>query len=301
MEEITGGESVIITNYNFNPSSYMSATFTADTKVIGRVGEKPSTSGSTVYIPLFEHMNYDAVYMQFVIPGAKSKEYLESVKTLGILGSSVVGVHTHNLMELVDEVAESAQVTNHGNCLVNRDGKTTLHSTDVAGMMNTLLPLVGTLEDKEVVILGGGALMPGILNELAKHKTKSVVIYNRTIEKAKSLVSDFSCTFGGDLEELVAHAKGDVFINATHIGSTSCDTGDECFTDEFLKRFSVVQDVTYLPPESKWALRAKELGLKVGFGGEMFAHQGAHQLRLIAGFEPDMDFLIPLVKKGLGG
>lgn len=275
--------------------------FTEETKVLGRVGVKASMSGKTIYTPLFKHMQYDGIYLQFVIPEDKSKEFLESIKTLGILGCGVTGPHTHNLMHLVDEVNETAKVTNHGNCLVNKNGSMSLHSTDVAGMMNTLIPLVGSLSGKSVVVLGGGDLMPGILNELSKHSVKDIILYNRTVNKIEKLASDFNCKVGGDLSELTENGKGDVFINATDIGSTSCETKDDCFTDDFLKRFDTVMDATFIPYASDWSIRANKLGLSVGFGFEMFAYQGAQQIRLITGLESDMEFMIPLVKKGLGG
>jgi len=203
-----------------------SATFTGDTKVIGRVGIKPSNSGNTLYNPLLTKLNQDIVYIQFVIEEGKTKEYIDAIKTLNILGTSVTGPHTHAMMELVDEIDESAKITHHGNTLVNKDGHTTLYSTDAYGM-----------------------------------------------------VSDLK--------------------SRTDIGDINSDEKGTIFTDNFLEKFDVLQDVSYRPPVTEWTQRAEKLGKTVILGSAMFAHQGAQQLRLFTGIEPDMTIMEKMVHEGL--
>jgi len=82
----------------------------------------------------------------------------------------------------------------------------------------TALKEVTDLEGKKVIVIGAGGAARAIVYGLVQ-ETSSVTIFNRTVDKAKTLAKDFGVKFGGDLTALTAAPAYDIVINATSVGS----------------------------------------------------------------------------------
>jgi shikimate dehydrogenase len=66
-------------------------------------------------------------------------------------------------------------------------------NTDGIGFVNDVLDnLHWTLQNKNILILGAGGAVRGILEPLLNALPNAVVIANRSIEKAEQLADDFS-------------------------------------------------------------------------------------------------------------
>jgi shikimate dehydrogenase len=118
----------------------------------------------------------------------------------------------------------SERASNAGavNTLVFREGKIFGDNTDGVGLLRDLQSNLGlNLEDKNILILGAGGATRGIIAPLLDAKPKSLMIANRTIDKAKALAEYYSsqgpisaCRF----QDVHTPPVYDLVINATSAG-----------------------------------------------------------------------------------
>lgn len=110
--------------------------------------------------------------------------------------------------------------------LMHRDGQRVGHNTDGSGLCtdierNLRFPLCG----KRLLILGAGGAARGALGPLLDGEPRSILIANRTPDRATDLASDFadhastvSCRLAGcDYATIDASARFDLIINATSL------------------------------------------------------------------------------------
>lgn len=262
-----------------------------DTTYIGRVADKRSSRASAIYNTIYQEMGLNALFLQF--GSTDSASVASSLKGLGFRGSVVVGCHAKGILPYLDEVDDHARRAGSVNTLVVNDMILRGYKTDGPALIDSIEE-VTTLNGKRVVILGAGKLVREISYLLLLKQVREVIIYNRTIEKAKQLCSDTGFTLGGSVADLAA-ASGDVFINATDVGAAWCDTKD-VFPLGFVDRFHVVMDVTFTPFSTRLQENATRLEKIVVPGWRMFAHQGARQTALFFGVQPPLDRLCELIK-----
>jgi 3-dehydroquinate dehydratase/shikimate dehydrogenase len=138
-----------------------------------------------------------------------------------------------------------------------------------------------------VAIIGAGGVARAIVAGLADAKAK-VIIYNRTVERAKKLAHDFKCDYAGlgDLRKM----KAKLVINCTsigmspHINSTPVDA-------KYLNKDMTVFDTVYNPAETMLLKQAKSLGCCTISGLDMFISQAAEQFKLFTGNNSNTDLM----------
>lgn len=108
------------------------------------------------------------------------------------------------------------------NTLDFRDGKIVGHNTDGAGLITDLeRNLQSSIRDMRVLIMGAGGATCGIMQPLLDAHPESVVIANRTLEKAIKLVARFKKSgikLSATSYDMLAGAQFDLVINATSAG-----------------------------------------------------------------------------------
>jgi len=133
-------------------------------------------------------------------------------------GANITVPFKEEAFRLADSLTERAQRAGAVNTLHTLDDGTLLgDNTDGAGLVRDLTVNCGmSLRGQRILLLGAGGAVRGALEPLLAEKPLAVVIANRTIEKAETLVQEFTdlgpvFASGFDwLEEPV-----DLIINAT--------------------------------------------------------------------------------------
>jgi 3-dehydroquinate dehydratase/shikimate dehydrogenase len=161
------------------------------------------------------------------------------------------------------------------------------YNTDYAGALDAITAGMGIerkdLRNVPVAVVGAGGVSRAIVAGLTDVGA-SVTIYNRTVERAKELATEFSCQFAA-LDGLSAmNAK--LLINCTSIGMHP-NVEATPIPVEYLKPDMVVFDTVYNPAETSLLKQAKQNGAKTIDGVAMFVNQAAAQFRLFTGCEGD--------------
>ena len=94
------------------------------------------------------------------------------------------------------------------------------HNTDIAGFELSLKKLKYDINNKKVLILGAGGVVPSIIFALYRMGASTVTVSNRTNKKAvnlKKIFKDLLVTEWGNVPNF------DVVINATSVGLNKDD------------------------------------------------------------------------------
>lgn len=133
-------------------------------------------------------------------------------------GANVTVPFKEEAYRLVDSLTPRAERAGAVNTLIKlADGSLQGDNTDGAGLVRDLTVNAGVqLSGKRILLLGAGGAVRGVLEPLLAHNPTSLVIANRTVEKAERLAHEFA-----DLGPVAASGftwlkePVDLIINAT--------------------------------------------------------------------------------------
>ena len=165
---------------------------------------------------------------------------------------------------------------------VGADGNIVGFNTDVAGVVRPLERRL-KLKGARIAVLGAGgaarAAVFGLVNQGAE-----VFVVNRTHEKAVALARQSKAK--ALKHEVFAKSRFDVFINSTPCGMAGGDTRKSAQAlpiKENELNAGLVFDMVYNPLETPLLKLARQRGIPVVTGLEMFVQQGARQFEIWTG------------------
>ena len=137
-------------------------------------------------------------------------------------------------------------------------------NTDGYGLVNDLLRNDVVLNNARILLLGAGGAARGVILPILAESPEALVIANRTIEKANTLVELFddsglsSCAFSE------VDTGFDVIINAT---STSISGDLPAIPDSAYKGVSAVYDMVYQSQPTVFMRHASSQGVNITVDG----------------------------------
>jgi len=291
------------------------------TKVYGVVGSPIMHSMSpAIHNAAFDRVGHDGVYLPMLVnPGYESfKAFMESFlafEPLDLAGLSVTIPHKENALRYlkekgadVEELAERIGAVN--TIIIDRlTGRLRLRgiNTDYAAILDTITTPLGIARDDlsnyRVAVIGAGGTGRTAVAALA-HYGATVVVYNRTKERADDLAREFDGKSGmvvaARLEKL-CDSCCHIYVNTTSVGMhpkvDETPLGDgpaPAFSSDTL-----VFDTIYNPIETKLLRQAREAGAKTIGGVEMFVRQAAKQFESWTGKPAPIDVMRDVVLRKL--
>ncbi len=293
----------------------------AKTKVYGVVGSPIMHSMSpAIHNAAFEQIGHDGVYLPMLVqPGYESfKAFMESFLAfapLDLSGLSITIPHKENalryLKEKGAEVEPLAEQIGAVNTIVidSSDRRLPLRgiNTDYAAILDTITSALGVarenLAGKRVAVIGAGGTGRTAVAALAAQGA-TVVVYNRTKERADELAQEFDGRSGkvvpARLEKL-CDSCCEIFINTTSLGMHP-NVDASAFGDKQpqLTPQTLVFDTVYNPMETKLLKQAKAAGAITVGGIEMFVRQAARQFEAWANQSAPVDVMRRVIEDRLG-
>jgi 3-dehydroquinate dehydratase / shikimate dehydrogenase len=266
----------------------------ANTKVYGVVGKPIGHSMSpAIHNAAFEHVGHDGVYLPLLVEsGYESfKAFMESFlnfKGLDLCGLSITIPHKEHalryLQEKGAEIDPLALRIGAVNTIVIDGQKLRGFSTDYSAILETIThALEITQEDlagRRVAVIGAGGTGRTAVAALA-HCGATVVVYNRTRDRADALAAEFNGKTGKVVAapiEKLCDSCCEIYVNATSVGMFP--VVDQAPWGEMppkLNGQTLVFDTVYNPPQTKLLREAAAAGAKTVGGIEMFVRQAAGQ------------------------
>ena len=231
-----------------------------------------------------KNSSIDAIYQKKKINENQLEQIITQVKDNKIKGINVTVPFKKTVIPYMDELSSEAQSTQSVNTIYKKDNKIIGHNTDIFGFETSIKKVEYYLENKEVLILGAGGVVPSIIFSLIKMKASKIKISNRTKEKAENLKKIFK-----DIEVLKwgEISNFDMIINATSLGLKKEDSLNLDFSS--ITRNKFFYDVIYNPSETNFLKIGRELGNKTLNGKLMFIFQALSAFNIWHGQTPKID------------
>ncbi|MBD2857580.1 shikimate dehydrogenase [Spongiibacter sp. KMU-158] len=203
--------------------------------------------------------------------------------------------------EFADVLSDRARLAGAVNTLARaEDGSIYGDNTDGVGMVRDIHDNLGwTFPGKRILVLGAGGAVRGILGPLLKQQPASIVVANRTVEKAQALVEIFSargeisaCAF-----EHLAGQQFDLIINGT---SASLSGDLPPLPRQIMSAEACCYDMMYgadPTPFMRWA--ASEMAWAVSDGLGMLVEQAAESFCIWRGIRPETKPVIEQLRHSL--
>jgi len=249
----------------------------AATKVYGVAGNPIRSSLSPIMMnTAFRRETVNAVYL--ALQANKLSDLLKLVDEIPIQDLSITMPLKQEIMAHLEKTDPlSAKIGACNTVLRAQDGKLYGFNTDVAGITGPLEKRLSLRGAKVLVLGAGGAARAAVFG--LRDKGAEVFILNRTSETAQKLARQSgSKTIKKDA---VAKTAFDVIINATPIGMAGIKAPQLLEAKDLNTK--LVFDLVYNPLETPLLRMARQKGIPIVTGIEMFVQQGARQFEIFTG------------------
>lgn len=259
------------------------------TMVVGIIGDPVAHSLSPLMQnAAIEAAGIDAIYVPFHVKSIHLEQSVLAIRALGMTGINVTIPHKQAVMPYLDDIDASAQLIGAVNTIVNRHDRLAGYNTDGQGFIQSLrFDLDFSPAGQKVVLLGAGGAARSAIVALAEEGAAEIVIANRTVASAESLVEEFSVHFPEmRLAALPLEAKSlnqelentELLVNTTSLGLRREDLPFPVMRS--LPAGSLFYDMVYTPDLTPLQQDARKQGVKWSDGRGMLVGQGEAAFRL---------------------
>jgi 3-dehydroquinate dehydratase / shikimate dehydrogenase len=302
---------------------------TEKTKIYGVVAHPVAHSMSpAIHNAAFTAVGHDGLYLPFLVePGYESfKAFMETFlnfEGLHLSGLSVTIPHKENALRYLKEkgaeiepLAESIgavntiAITPPSSLATGNSQLATLKgfNTDYAAILDAITSKLNCTRDAlanyRVAVLGAGGTGRTAVAALASCGA-TVVVYNRTKDKADALAEEFNGKTGRVVSarwEKICDSCCHIFINTTSVGmSPKIDESPLGNTPPNFTQGTLVFDAIYNPPKTKLLQQAESAGAKTIGGIDMFVRQAAAQFKAWTGIDAPTTLMRRVIEDRLGG
>ncbi|MEE9417428.1 MAG: shikimate dehydrogenase [Acidimicrobiales bacterium] len=269
---------------------------TGSTRLAAVIGHPVGHSLSpALYNAAFAETEVDQVFVAFDVVAQNLTGFVDSVRTLDITGFSVTMPHKEAILSLVDEVSASAAALGAANCVVNQAGVLRASNTDGDGFVKAVAHDFGfDVVDSCMVVLGAGGAARSLVEALARHGAREIVVVNRSPEAAARAVA-----LGGGVARVGLAsdiATADLVVNATPLGMHGDKSRQMPCDPARLRAGQFVVDLIYAPHRTRWLDAAESAGAEVANGLSMLVFQAATQFFIWTGLEAPITTMLAVVE-----
>ena len=255
---------------------YGAAQITRHTRVYGVIGDPIGHSLSPlVHNTAFRAGKFNAVFVPFLV--RKLSDFLGARKGFGVAGLAVTIPHKETILRSLDGCDPLAARIGAVNTVVVRSGGRLYgYNTDYVGVLRSLERRM-RLAGSRVLLFGAGGAARAAAFALAQAGS-IVCICARRPERARALAR----AVGGQVVARVdlGHEFFDAIVNCTPVGMHPRG-GSPLQSEELNCR--IVMDMVYRPRETELLQMARQKGIEIISGMEMFLAQGFAQYEIWTG------------------
>jgi shikimate dehydrogenase len=239
---------------------------------------RPSNIGTRFHNYLYTELGLDFVYKAFTttdLPAA-----IGGVRALGIRGVGISMPFKEAVIDLVDQMHDSASAIDSVNTIVNDDGTLHAYNTDYQAAAK-LLRDSGISTDDSVALAGSGGMAKAVVAALRDEGYRNTVVVARNRDAGEALAKRYGFTWQPEL----ATERPGVLVNTTPIGMAGGpDERGLPFPSDAIDAAHAAFDVVAMP--SRTPLIAAFEGRTTITGAQVIALQAAEQFVLYTGVRP---------------
>ena len=225
--------------------------------------------------------------------------FIRQFQQQGGKGCNITVPFKEHAFRIADRLSARAAAAGAVNTLIfNRDGSITGDNTDGQGLVADILANDIVIKDQRILLIGAGGAARGCILPLMAQNPQSMVIANRSVDKALTLADSFS-TAGTIHGCGLAEVKGefDIIINST---SASLSQQLPHISETIIASANCCYDMAYGNEETCFLAWARKLGVPTTIDGlGMLVGQAAESFRLWRGILPNTEQLLVQLRNQL--
>ena len=245
----------------------------------------------------FKQMNINAVYEKKQIKETDIEKIISEMRNGKIEGINVTVPFKKSVIPFLDKLSIPEKVQSVNTIYreknnIKGSNKIVGGNSDIYGFKSSVKKINYKVKGKKIFILGAGGVTSSIIFALKQMKASTIMLSNRTKEKAESLKKLFpqlELVEWGDVKNF------DMIINTTSLGLKENDKIHLNYNEIGSGKF--FYDVIYNPKKTNFLLEAEKRGHQIQNGTLMFAYQAQEAFSLWTVGPDKRDGLLPPVNK----
>jgi shikimate dehydrogenase len=261
------------------------------TRVVGIIGDPIRHSLS----PIMQNAAFAAGNLDYVyVPFAVSRENLElavlGLKALGVCGFNVTIPHKTAIVPFLDRLDVSAETAGAVNTVQLSGTSLIGFNTDGDGLVDSLLiDLDFSPGAEQILVIGAGGAARGAIAALCRSGAKKIVICNRSLENARSVMLDMNIRYPETRIDVINHKQVNeecLGLTALLLNTTSLGMNGEQIDSinlAHLPEHATVYDMVYVRTGTPLVKDASASGLRAVNGLGMLVAQGERAFEIWTG------------------
>lgn len=252
----------------------------------------------------FEKLGLNYAYLSFEVGKDNLKDAVQSIKTLNMRGVNLSMPNKKEVIQYLDEISETAELSQSVNTIVNDNGILKGYSTDGKGFFKSLEEEKIFIKDKNITILGTGGASIAIISQAVFEGIKNIFVFKRdkNWEEQKKILDNIASKTNCNIELNSLEDKNilkrkieesDLLINATSVGMKENISLIE--DKNFFRKDLTVCDIIYNPSKTKLLQIAEKEGCKIINGIGMLLYQGALSFELWNNKKMPVDYIKEII------
>lgn len=237
----------------------------------------------------FKKLGLNYAYLSFEVNKDNLKDAVKSIKTLKMRGVNLSMPNKKEVIQYLDEISETAKLSQSVNTIVNDNGILKGYSTDGKGFFKSLEEEKIFVKNKNITILGTGGASISIISQAVFEGVENIFVFKRdkNWEEQKKILDNISDKTNCKIELYSLEDKNILkrkieesilLINATNVGMKENISLIE--DKSFFRKDLIVSDIIYNPTKTKLLQIAEKEGCKIVNGIGMLLYQGALSFEL---------------------
>lgn len=232
----------------------------------------------------FEQYKIDAIYEKKEILDHELNDVVESIRKERIFGVNVTVPYKEKIIPFLDKLSELSKKTHSVNTIYKKDNVIIGDNTDIFGFVESIKYHSINLKDKTALIVGGGGVVPSIINGLIELSIKKICLMNRTFKKIEKFKKKYPSI---ELLEWGKTVEFDIIINATSLGLKIDDRLNLNLNN--LEGEKIFYDTIYNPPKTNFLIEAERNGHITINGKHMLVYQAQKSFKSWTNVMPNID------------
>src|SRR5690625_2162047 len=212
-------------------------------------------------------------------PDDSFSEEIERLKAENLKGFNITVPYKETIIPYLDELDDSVKKIGAVNTVLNQDDRWIGYNTDGLGYLQALthtFPELRKDKTKRVLILGAGGAARGIYYAFLTERFQTVDLANRTVDKAKSILTMNDEKIDSRILTLDEAEKNindyDVVVQTTSVGMNP-HADETIISLDNIEKETIVSDIVYQPIKTKLLKTAANKGCNIHYGHTMLLFQ----------------------------
>lgn len=252
----------------------------------------------------FEKLRLNYIYLSFEVDKDNLKDAVKSIRTLNMRGVNLSMPNKKAVIQYLDEISETAKLSQSVNTIVNDNGILKGYSTDGKGFFKSLEEEKIFVKNKNIIILGIGGASISIISQAVFEGVENIFVFKRdkNWEEQKKILDNISDKTDCKIELYSLENKNILkrkieesylLINATNVGMRE---NISLIEDKiFFRKDLIVSDIIYSPKKTKLLQIAEKEGCKTVNGIGMLLYQGALSFELWTNTKMPIDYIKKII------